>query len=191
MNKKQFLIRLAATFCALLLVAVIGCAKTSRPEKGSSPSTTRIGVYDSRAIAVAFVGSEVYKATVGKKMADMMTEYKKAESEGDKKRVKELKELGESQQTLLHKQGFSTAPVDDILEFITNKLPGIKKQANVEMLVSKWDTQTLAQQTSAEQVDVTMLLVEAFRPNEKQKKFAIDIQKHDPMSLKEMEDHKH
>ncbi|MCK4249402.1 MAG: hypothetical protein KAX15_06445, partial [Candidatus Omnitrophica bacterium] len=115
----------------------------------------------------------------------------KAESEGDSKRVEELKAWGEAQQALLHKQGFSTAPVDDILEHITDQLPEIKKSANVELLVSKWDTKTLAEYKLAEHVDVTMRLVEAFKPNEKQKKSAIEIQKHDPVPLEKMKDHKH
>ena len=183
--------RLATSICVLALVAAVACADTSESQKKVDTSLTRIGIYDSRAVAVAFVGSGVYKATVGKKMADMMTEYKKAESEGDEKRVEELKAWGEAQQALLHKQGFSTAPVDDILGHITDRLPEIKKQAKVDMLISKWNTQALAKHKPAEQVDVTMLLVEAFKPNEKQKKSAIEIQKHKPVPLEKMKGHKH
>ena len=179
--------RLTAVLCACVFFAASGCTKTAKKDD-VSPSL--IGIYDSRAIVVAFVGSEVYKATAGKKMVEMV-EYKKAESEGDSKRVEELKAWGEAQQALLHKQGFSTAPVDDILEHITDQLPEIKKSANVELLVSKWDTKTLAEYKLAEHVDVTMRLVEAFKPNEKQKKSAIEIQKHDPVPLEKMKDHKH
>jgi len=173
-----------------VLVAAFAQAETSEPQKKADSLSTRIGIYDSRAIAVAFVGSEVFKAIVGKKMADMMAEYKKAGSEGDEKRVEELKAWGEAQQALLHKQGFSTAPVDDILGHITDRLPEIKKQAKVDMLLSKWNTQALAKHKQAEQVDVTMLLVEAFKPNEKQKKSAIEIQKHEPVPLEKMKGHK-
>ena len=176
---------------ALALFAQIGCAETSKLQKNAVTSVTRIGTYDSRAIAIAFVGSEIYKATAGKKMADMMVEYRKAESKGDKTRVEELKAWGEAQQALLHKQGFSTAPIDDILEHITDQLPKIKKQANVEVLVSKWNTKMLTEHKLAEHVDVTMRLVEAFKPNEKQKKSAIEIQKHDPVPLEKMKGHKH
>ena len=179
--------RLTATMCALLFFTGAGYADTAKPKT----RVARIGTYDSRAIAVAFVGSEVYKATVGKKMSEMMAEYKKAESEGDKKRVKELKTWGETQQALLHKQVFSTAPVDDILKHIIDQFPEIKKKAGVELLVSKWDTQTLAKHTSAEQIDITMLLIDAFKPNEKQKRSAIEIQKHEPVPLENMKNHKH
>ena len=76
--------RLATSVCVLALVAAVACAETSEQQKKADTLSTRIGIYDSRAIAVAFVGSEVYKATVGKKMADMIAEYKKAKSEGKK-----------------------------------------------------------------------------------------------------------
>lgn len=178
-------------FCGLMLFAQVGCVKIPESKKEADTPMTRIGTYDSRAIAVAFVGSEVYNDTVGETMAEMMEEYRKAESEGDKKRVEELRSWGKAQQALRHKQGFSTAPVDDILEHITDQLPAIKRQANVELLVSKWDTKTLARHKSAQHVDVTMLLVETLKPNEKQKKSAIEIQKHDPVPLQEMERREH
>jgi len=179
-----------ATLLLLTVILVLaGCQSSS--QKQPDCTGARIGTYDSRAVAVAFVGSEVYKNTAGKKMNEMMAEYKKAESEDDKQKLAELKARGEAKQALLHKQGFSTAPVDDILEHISDRLPEIKKQVGVDVLVSKWDAQTLAEHKSAEQVDVTMLLVEVFQPNEKQKRSAIEIQKHDPVSLEKMKGHKH
>jgi hypothetical protein len=183
--------RFTPLVATLVIISQAGCLGPSSPKENVGTPVTRIGTYDSRAIAVGFVGSEVYKATAGKKLVDMMAEYKKAEAEGDSKRVEELKAWGEARQALLHKQGFSTAPVDDILAHVSDQLPEIKKQANVDLLVSKWDKKTLAKHESAQHVDVTMRLVEAFNPNEKQKRRAIDIQKHDPVPLKKMKGHKH
>lgn len=174
-----------------LLFTALTAFHAASAEDENPKDIKRIGVYDSRAIAVAFVGSEVYNATAGKELARKMAEFKKAEAEGDQEKVAELKAWGEAQQVLLHKQGFSTAPVDDILEHIEGQLPEIKKQADVELLVSKWDEKTLQEHKSAERVDVTMRLIEALKPNEKQKKSAIEIQKHDPVPLDKMKDHKH
>jgi hypothetical protein len=171
----------------MALVAQLGCAEVQEPEKEASARATRIGIYDSRAVAVAFVGSGVYKATAGKKLAEMMAEYREAKARGDRRRVEELEAWGEAQQALLHKQGFSTAPVDGILQHIADQLPDIKRRANVERLVSKWDTQALSEHKPAEHVDVTMRLVEAFEPNEKQKTRAVEIQKCDPVALEVLE----
>jgi len=181
--------RLTVLGIALAFIAYVGCAEPMNPNDSADSHVTCIGTYDSRAIAVAFVGSKVYKDTAGKELADMLQEYKKAEAEGDTKRVEELKTWGESQQALLHRQGFSTAPVDNVLEYISEQLPKIMNRTGVELLVSKWDAKTLAKYQSAERVDVTMRLVEAFKQNDKQKKIAIEIQKYDPVPLEKMEGH--
>ena len=49
------------------------------------------------------------------------------------------------------------------------KVSVMGRQANVNLFVAEWNTKTLAKYRSAEHVDVTMRLVEAFEPNEKRK----------------------
>lgn len=160
-------------------------------ETAAADEAVRIGVYDSRSVAIAFVGSEVYQKTRGKLLASKMGERRRAKEEGNRKKVAELEAWGKAQQERLHQQGFSTAPVDDILALIKDRLPAIRKEARVEHLVSKWDRETLQGLAGAEQVDVTMQLIEAFEPNEKQKKSAVEIQKHEPVPLEEMKNHDH
>ena len=143
----------------------------------------RIGVYDSRSIAVASAGSEVFN----KWMSALREEHEKAKAAEDQKRVAEIEAEGAARQKLMHKQGFSTAPVDNILEQIKDRLPAIKQKAGVDVLVSKWDKDTLAKHSSAKRVDVTMELIDAFNPNERQRKSAIAIQKHKPIPLDQAE----
>jgi len=164
------------------------CAASALAQEpaNSSGAKVRVGVYDSRAIAVAFGDSETWQASTGKQLA-MRAEYNAAKAAGNQKRVAELEAQGKAQQTLVHKQGFSTAPVDDILKNIQDKLPEIAKAAGVSAIVSKWDKDALAKYQSAELVDITMPLVNAFHPTERQLKFAIDIQKQAPISLEEAE----
>jgi hypothetical protein len=164
------------------------CAASALAQEpaNSSGAKVRVGVYDSRAIAVAFGNSEAWQASTGKQLA-MRAEYNAAKAAGNQKRVAELEAQGKAQQTLVHKQGFSTAPVDDILKNIQDKLPEIAKAAGVSAIVSKWDKDALAKYQSAELVDITMPLVNAFHPTERQLKFAIDIQKQAPISLEEAE----
>jgi hypothetical protein len=163
-------------------------AQPGEPAAKPADAKVRIGVYDSRAIVVAFVGTDAWKNSVGKELADKKAENDKAKSEGNQKRVAELEAWGKAQQARLHKQGFSTAPVDDILKHIKNKMPEIAKSAGVGPIVSKWDTETLAKYKSAEQVDITMALVDAFQPTKERRQIAADIQKHKPIPLKEAED---
>jgi len=149
------------------------------------PASTkeRIGVYDSRSVAVAYAGSAVHN----KSMSALIAEHEKAKAAGDHKRVAELEAEAASRQQLMHKQGFSTAPVDNILELIQDSLPAIKKKAGVVALVSKWDKDTLAKHPAAELVDVTVALVDALNTSERQRRSAVEIQKHDPIPLEQAE----
>ncbi|HEY1207486.1 MAG: hypothetical protein ABSH46_05505 [Bryobacteraceae bacterium] len=169
---------------ALVVMVSVFCATALAQEPAAK---VRVGIYDSRAIAVAFGGSEAFQASTGKQLAALRAEYNEAKAAGNQKRVAELEAQGKAQQVLLHKQGFSTAPVDDILDHIKDKIPGIAKAAGVGPIVSKWDKDALAKYKSAELVDVTMPLVNAFHPIERQLKFAIEIQKQPPISLEEAE----
>jgi len=81
----------------------------------------------------------------------------------------------------------STAPVNDILQYITNALPQIQKEAGITVLISKWDEAQLKKQAGAQRVDVTLKLVDAFHPAERQRKRAIEIQNHKPISIKQAE----
>jgi hypothetical protein len=55
------------------------------------------------------------------------------------------------------------------------------------VLLSKWDKDGLARYKDADLVDVTMALVDAFSPSERQRKSAIAIQEHKPISLEQAE----
>jgi hypothetical protein len=173
MNARPAVLLAVALATGLLLGA---CGK-------AESAVDRIGVYDSRSIAVAWAGTESHSNL----LKSLQAEYNQAKAAGDQKRVEEVEAEAEAQQRLLHLQAFSTAPVDDILAHIEDSLDEIKKEAGVTLLVSKWDTETLARYPSAEQIDVTMMLVDALQPNERQRQIAIDIQEHEPIPLDQAE----
>lgn len=120
-------------------------------------------------------------------MRDSKTCYQKAKERGDKKELAKIEAENRALQSQLHKQGFSTAPVDDLLVCISDDLPKIQKTAEVKKLISKWDKAELAKHPGAEQVDLTMTLVDAFHPNERQRKSAMEIQKRKPISIEQAE----
>jgi hypothetical protein len=165
--------------CAVcLLVELAFSGESSGPPPAAK---VRIGTYDSRSVAIAFAGSAVFNEWMG----DLKARHDKAKASGDQKRVAELAAEGAARQRVMHTQGFSTAPVTDILDRIKDKLPAIKEKAGVSELVSKWDKDGLAQHKAAELVDVTMALVDAFSPDERQRRNAIEIQKHKPLPLEQ------
>lgn len=176
---KAFKIILCLMVCSEIAISV-HAEQTNNTTKSNK---TRIGVYDSRSIAVAFVGSEAFNA----RHKNLKAKHEVAKSANNKKLIAELEAKGKAWQKQVHNQGFGTASVSNILEYIKNKLPKIIEKADVEIIVSKWDKTTLSKYKSVEQIDVTMLLIDALKPNAKQRKSAIEIQKHKPVPMKKLE----
>lgn len=152
-------------------------ADEAKPEK----PRLRVGTFDSRAVAVAYVASEGH----GQKMKRMMEEHGKAKAAGDAATVKRLETAGKAAQHLRHLQGFGTASVADILEEIKDELPAIAKKAEVDLLVSKWE---LAWQApGAETVDVTQAMIEPFKPSARTLKIVKQLQTQKPIPAAQLE----
>jgi hypothetical protein len=120
----------------------------------------KIGVFDSRAIALAYWRSDEGM----RQLRGLHDEYEKAKASNDEKRIKELEQEGPWCQIRMHQQVFSTATVAGILEKVSDRLPAIAKQAGVGAIVSKWEVPY--KDASLETVDVTLPLVRLFNPNE-------------------------
>jgi len=168
-----------------MLAVAFGAAvlRAEEPPATTPTNVVRVGTYDSRAIAIAFYRSPAFANW----LADLKAKHEKAKAEGDQKRVAELEAEGKSSQQLAHERGFSTAPVDVILAHIKDQLPEIAKKAGVGPIVSKWDKAALAKYKSSDLVDVTMALVDAFRPDDRRRGLVIDVQKVPPILLEEAE----
>lgn len=166
-----------------LKATVLGVALATLASTAPAQSnvTGRIGIYDSRAVAVAYAGSSFQQA----KMNELVSQQKKAKAAGDKKEVARLEAEGRAWQAQLHQQGFGTAPVDDLLAHTSSELPKIQADTGVTQLISKWNEPELQKHAGAEKVDVTLKLLDAFHPNERQRNYAIEIQKKKPAKLKE------
>jgi len=175
------------TICRTLLTVIVcmmlvGCGLTSG---NGGDMGEKIGVYDSRSIAIAAIGSDYYAHHI----SPLEDDYRKAKADGDQERTRELEAKVWARRKQTHRQGFGRAPVDNILEYIRAEMPAIAKKAGVVAIVSKWDAEALSKYASARRVDVTMLLVDAFKPNAKQRQTAIDIQSKDPVPAEELEEH--
>ena len=167
----------AATLGAL----VLACAATMGPPADPTPLT--LGTFDSRALAIAYTGSEAFQAH----MADLHQQLADAHAADDTARVSELEALGPAMQARLHGQGFSTAPVDDLLEHIEDALPGIAADAGVDVIVSKWDL--TYEREGLVLVDVTVALAARFEPDERTWTSIREIMRQEPVALEELQGH--
>ena len=175
--------------CVVITVVLAGlavqtAAAAQQSQEKTSGSKIRVGTFDSRALAMAYYRSEAFN----RQMRDMRAELEKAKAARNKKRVKELEAEGPALQELMHKQGFSTWPVDNILEALKGKISEIATRADVEVIVSKWDI--VYQRPGAEFIDVTDLMVRLFDPDEETLRIIRDIQKQDPIPPGQLADHK-
>ena len=183
LSKKGPLMKTVKTIGALVLVfascAIYACVRAEDPAAKTKPAKLRVGTFDSRAIAIAYVNTDDFKQAL-KKLKD---EHKKAKAAGDEKKAKELEAKGEAQQQLLHTQGFSTASVGEYLERVKDKIPAVAKEAGVDVIVSKWDL--VYQSPDADFVDVTVQLVKLFNPDERTLKIGEELKKTPPIPLEE------
>lgn len=159
---------------ALLLFAGIVFGQTMK-------KSVVVGTFDSRVIAVAYYNTEAHKSYIQSLKAD----HAEAEASGEKELAKELESIGEASQELAQKQAFSTWPVDNILGTIEGKIPEIAKQAEVDLIVSKWNI--VYQESGLEFIDVTDIMVKLFNPDEQMLEMLEQIKKQDPMPLEELE----
>jgi hypothetical protein len=174
---------------ALILAALAGSLVIGRAARGDGPTGEseaaglRVGTFDSRAVAVAFAGSEMFVQDLRR----LMKEHKQAKAAGNQEKVKQLEAQGRARQEQAHRQGFGTAPVDEILGRIKDKLPTIAKKASVDVIVSKW---SLTYSTpGARFVDVTDLIIEPFEPDEKTKRIIRELCAKPPLPREEIEKH--
>jgi hypothetical protein len=175
--KKTMVISAAAAgmFAVMCSMSVLSGAQATKPVK-----PLRVGVYDSRSIAMACLRSQWWNDL----MQEKMKELDKAKAAGDEKKIKELNEWGESNQAKAHLQGFGTAPVKNLLERIKDQLPGVAQQAGVDIIVSKW--QIDYQVKDAELVDVTDAIVALYKPSEETLKILEEVKKQPPVSEEEL-----
>lgn len=168
-----------------LLVLTLGASKA--PATGEPPKVV-VGTFDSRAIAIAYIRSDDAEEYLRAQKADVERVLGRARAAGDLELVAALDALGPGMQARIHEQGFGTAPVDDILARIEDRLPEIAKAAGVDLVVSKW---ALAWRDPAAQVvDVTEPLAAAFEPDAETWKVIRSIVKTDPVPRDQLkEDH--
>jgi len=168
----------------IIVVSLLGLGGCNdRPSKAAGPNATagagatRIGTYDSRAVAFAYVRSSDHS----KRVAELVTQRDHAKQAGDAARVKELEAQGQAMQVRQYLQGFSNAPVTDLLETVSERLPAVAEQAKVTAIVNAADYHA----ANVELVDITADLVQLFNPDKRTIEMIASLREQPPMALEE------
>jgi Skp family chaperone for outer membrane proteins len=171
--------RLTITTLALALaVLCLGIGSATAPAKAAAP--TKIGVFDSRAVALAYWRSDVGM----RELRALHEEYAKAKAANDETRIKELEQEGPWRQVRMHQQVFSTATAATILEKVSDKLPGVAKEAGVSAIVSKWEVPY--KDASIETVDVTLSIVRLFNQDPQTLKMIQEMSAQPPIPFEKL-----
>ncbi|MCC6858472.1 MAG: hypothetical protein IT158_07920 [Bryobacterales bacterium] len=144
-----------------------------------APRRVRVGVYDNRAIAIAYAHSPLSP------IAQKMRELREAKAAGDTARAKELEAWAKKHQRQLHRQGFGRVPVDDLLALVKDRLPEAARKAGVDIIAWQCDYCP----ANAEAVDITNELASLFEPSQRALRFLADLGNHPPLDLDEIEQH--
>lgn len=150
---------------AALLLTGLGLALPQNPAPSpvtetASVAIVRIGVFDSRGIALAY-GRSARPDCLMAKVAQLKEPHEQAKKADNKGRLKELEGQAVAMQDAIHKQVFSGAPIPEILALIKADLPGIAREADVAIIVGE----VLYESPGVELVDITLEMCAPFQPD--------------------------
>lgn len=174
-------------FTGLALAGVLAaCAvATGQEPVASEQPDVVLGVFDSRAVAVAFAHSDIFQA----ELKDLRTRHEAAKAAGNEEEAAECAATGEAWQEEMHLQGFCGASVAKILDRVADQLPGVAADTGVDVIVSRWD---LAYRTpDAKTVDITNRMVEIFGPDDRVWETVKQMRDVDLVSEEEVRGHEH
>jgi hypothetical protein len=174
--------RVVCMATAVWIAALTGAISAQTPSSAPAPSAAqkvRVGVFDSRMVALAYYNSDEQRTF----MQDLMVRLKAAKAANDAAKIADLEFRGPAVQNLMHYQVFSNASIPNVMEKLAPELPKIAADARVSIIVSKWDV--AFHDPNVEYVDVTDTLVARFNPSEKVQKWIDSGKTQQPMPLLE------
>jgi hypothetical protein len=162
---------------ALLLAGIVAIAFAGlATDVARAQTKLRIGTYDSRAVAIAYVKSPLFKNAMG----TLMSEMKTAKEKNDTKAIARLEREGQLRQAMLHEQGFGTGSVRAMAEAVRDRITALAKSEKLNIVLSKWEL--VYNDADAEIIDITEKVVDFFAPDEKMKSMTKEIMKQEPVN---------
>ncbi|QDU71651.1 hypothetical protein [Mucisphaera calidilacus] len=163
------------TLTTLALVAAITLIPALTLTGQQQPDPIRIGVYDNRAIAIAYAASESHNQM----LAEVREQYEKAKADDNKQQIRAIGQRMQTHQEAMHFQGFGRAPVNDLLEPIHDDLRQLAADLDLAAITRECDVTA----ANVETVDITEQIVELYNPSERTRNTVASVRKADPIPL--------
>jgi hypothetical protein len=136
-----------------ILFAIIGITSASAKQK--------IGIYDSRLVAVAYANSEQFQAET----KTAMEAYQKAIESKDSLSMKKIESERALMQRIFHDKGFGKGSVAEYLENKEDIFRALATKFDLISIVSKWELNYHSD--DIELIDITIDLLKELKANEK------------------------
>lgn len=149
----------------------------SSGNKTNAQTKVRIGVFDSRAVAIVFYQSKF--SNVKENFGALHTKMKEAKEKDDKDAIKKIEREATLRQAMMHQQGFGNGSINGITETVKDKMAELAKTENLSAIVSKWEL--VFSGADIELVDVTAQVVDFFEPDEKMKEIIKEVKQSEPI----------
>ncbi len=142
--------------------------------QGTADVHQRVGVFDSRAIAIACNSPAVANA-----FAKLGERMKIAKEKGDTTAIKAIEREAQLRQAMLHEQGFGKGSVISMIALVKDSVAALAAREKVILVVSKYEVVCSAK--DVELVDLTEKITEFFHPNEQVKAWLKDLPNKEPI----------
>ncbi|MEJ2105044.1 MAG: hypothetical protein P8X47_10775 [Ignavibacteriaceae bacterium] len=154
-----------------IFVLVISILLIIPAEVTNAQTVIRIGVFDSRAVAVAYYNSDF--SNTKEIFQSIATQMQEAKSKDDKQAIAKIEREATLRQAMLHEQGFGTGSVINITETVKDKLTQLANDENLSAIVSKWEISF--NNNNVALIDITEKIVHFFDPNDQMKDMVKEI----------------
>ncbi len=143
--------------------------------ESAAQSKLRVGVYDSRAIAIACFNSNTYKDP----MVELRNKMKNARDANDAKAIADIEREAVLRQGMGHEKGFGTGSVMTEIEIIKKELNELAKKEKLDLVLSKWELAFTGDNVLI--IDITDKIARLFKPNEKVLGWLEELKKQNPV----------
>jgi len=158
----------------ILVVLVFGMMMICSTNSIAQPKQ-RIGIFDSRSIAIVYANSKYFKNPY----PEIKKRMEAAKKKKDAKEIAKIEYEAKLHQAILHDQGFGKGSVNTILDMYKDKIASIAKAENLTAVVSKWEL--VYYNSDIEVVDITDKIVDLFEPSEKIRETIKEVPQHEPV----------
>lgn len=140
-----------------------------------SSAQMRVGVFDSRVIALAHFRSAGFEGP----MKELSARMKAAKEKDDKAEIARLQRQAQLHQAHMHDVVFGNASVNDFFPELKERFESAATEEKLSIIVSKWEMPFKSPDVTL--VDITDKLVEYYRPDENLRRMLDEVGKTEPV----------